>query len=625
RLYVLDGDKRPVPLGVPGELYAGGIGVARGYLHRPELTAERFVPDPFSEARGARLYRTGDRVRWLWGGQLDFVGRIDAQVKIRGYRVEPGEIEAALREHAAVREAAVAARPEPSGGRRLVAYVATDTAAEEAGRELRSFLAARLPAYMVPSAFVLLAALPRTPSGKLDRRALPEPGPAEIAAGTSAAPATPLEETVAAACREVLGLGAIGRHDDLFELGCHSLLATRIVALLRESLGVQLPLRRLFEAPTVAGLAAAVESAHSGGEMPPIVPAPRDGELPLSFAQERIWFLHQLEPASVAYHVPRALRIRGPLSVPLLEAVFSEIVCRHEILRTTFPARDGRPSQVIHGPWRVSIPLIDLRTWPNRDAREAWLARFIVEHGRQPFDLERGPLLRLTVVRLADAEHALVMTEHHFVHDGWAQGVLLHDFLALYKAFERGERSPLLPLPVQYADFAVWQRRWLRGEVLERQLAWWRERLAGAPELLELPTDLPRPAVRSAAGGAVRRDIPIELANALRRLSRELGGTLFMTLLAAFDVLLIRYSGQEDLTVGTVLANRRVREVEGLLGMIVNTLVLRTDLRGREGEPTFGELALRVREVCLGAYEHQDMPIEKLVEALRPDRSLGHT
>src|SRR6185369_10875826 len=303
-----------------------------------------------------------------------------------------------------------------------------------------------------------------TPNGKLDRRELPDPEPAR-GSWMSSPPATPLEKTVAEACGEVLGLAAIGRHDNLFELGCHSLLATKIVARLRDALGVQLPLRRLFEAPTVAGLARELEHAARDGEIPSIEPARRDGELPLSFAQERIWFLHQLEPESVAYHVPRALRIRGPLSVPLLEAVFSEIIRRHEILRTTFPSREGRPLQVLNAPWPMAIPVVDLSACPAFQ-REKRLARFIVEHGQRAFDLERGPLIRLSVVRLDEDEHALVMTEHHFVHDGWTQGVLLKDFLALYAAFGRGEPSPLPPLPVQYADFAVWQRRWLQGEVL---------------------------------------------------------------------------------------------------------------------------------------------------------------
>ncbi|HVR97693.1 MAG TPA: amino acid adenylation domain-containing protein, partial [Thermoanaerobaculia bacterium] len=625
RTYVLDRGARPVPPGAPGELYVGGAGLARGYLDRPDLTAERFVPDPFGES-GGRLYRTGDLVRFRLDGSLEFLGRADHQVKVRGFRVEPGEIETVLGRHPGLRQAVVLAREDTPGDRRLVAYVVAAPGQDApTAAALRAFAQKSLPDYMVPAAFVPLPALPLTPSGKVARRALPAPDwTRRDPASASAAPRTAAEEMVAGVCAEVLGLARLGIHDNLFDLGCHSLLAMKIVARLREAFQVELPLLDVFETPTVAELAERVEHAEgaaAGTRLPPLGVAPRHGHLPLSFAQERIWFLHQLEPESVAYHVPRALRIRGPLSVPLLEEVFTEIVRRHEILRTTFPARDGRPLQVINGPWPMSIPVVDLRACPEAE-REARLADFIVEHGRRPFDLERGPLMRFSVVRLDEQDYALVMTEHHFVHDGWTQGVLLKDFLALYAAFGRGEPSPLPPLPVQYADFAVWQRRWLQGEVLDRQLLWWRERLAGAPELLELPTDLPRPAVRTAGGDAIHCDIPLALANALRRLSRELGGTLFMTLTAAFDVLLWRYSGQEDFCLGTVTANRRLREVEGLLGMIVNTLVLRMDLGG---DPTFQGLAERVRKVCLGAYEHQDMPIEKLVEALRPERSLGHT
>ncbi len=620
-LYVLDRTARLVPPGAPGELHVGGPGVARGYLNRPELTAERFVPDPFTTRPGGRLYRTGDRVRRRPGGDLEFLGRLDRQVKVRGFRVEPGEIEAALRAHPAVREAAVAARPQASGDLRLVAWVVLDPAdgLPAPAAALRAFLTHRLPPSLVPAAFVVLAELPRTPNGKLDRRALPEPAGRERAA--AAAPRTPAEELVAGICADVLGLDGLGREEDLFELGCHSLPATRIVARVREALQVDLPLRSLFDTPTVAGLTAAAAAAATGRGLPPLVPAPRDGDLPLSFPQERIWFLHKLEPASVAYHVPRALAVHGALDVGRLARVFTEIVRRHEILRTTFEERGAGPVQIVHPPWSFPVPLIDLQAVPAA-RRAAWVARLLLDEGRTPFDLGCGPLIRVKVLRLAAAEHVLVTTEHHLVHDGWTQGVLIRDFLALYAAFARGAASPLPALPVQYADFAVWQRRWLQGALLERQLAFWQGELAGAPALSGVPPDRPRPQRRSAEGGLVTRPIPADLANGLRALSRRLGTTLFMTLLAVFATLLRRSGAGEDLPVGTVLANRRVQEIEGLLGMILNTLVLRVRL---EGEPRLDALARRVRETCLRAYEHQDAPVEKLVEVLQPVRSLSYT
>ncbi len=625
RLYVLDRRIQPVPVGSSGELCVGGPGLSRGYLGRPDLTAARFLPDPCGEP-GGRLYRTGDLVRFHDDGAIEFLGRTDNQVKVRGYRIELEEIEAALAAHPEVSACAVVAWPfdrsvrsdrsvGSPGDLRLVAYVAGGVTAEELRRSLHQ----RLPAYMVPAAFIILPALPLTASGKLDRQALPEPSSSERAAG--AAPRTAAEEMVAGICAEVLGLGGLGIHDDLFELGCHSLLATRIMARVREALRVELPLRSIFDAPTVAGLAAAAGTAARGEGLPPIVPVRRDRDLPLSFPQERLWFLHKLEPGSVAYNTPRALAVRGPLDAGLLERVFTEIVRRHEILRTTFEERPGGPVQIVHAPWRFTIPLIDLRQW-RAPERDAWVAHFIVDEGRTRFDIERGPLIRARVLRLADDEHVLVTTAHHLVHDGWTQGVLVRDFLALYPAFSRGAVSPLPELPVQYADFAVWQRQWLRGELLDRQIAFWRRELAGAPPLSGIPTDRPRRRRRSAEGGMVTRPIPVDLANGLRALSRRLGTTLFMTLLAAFDTLLWRSGAQDDLPVGTGLANRRVQQVEGLLGMIVNTLVLRVKLAG---EPGFDELARRVREVCLAAYEHQDAPIEKLLEVLQPARSLSYT
>ncbi|HEX7243557.1 MAG TPA: amino acid adenylation domain-containing protein, partial [Longimicrobiaceae bacterium] len=617
RVYLLDAYLRPVPVGVPGELFAGGAGVARGYLGRPELTAESFVPDPFSRAEGARMYRSGDRARWLDDGTLEYLGRTDRQVKLRGFRVEPGEVEAALASHPAVRGAAVVARDE-----RLVGYVAAESGGVSVA-ELREHARGSLPEHMVPSVLVVLDALPLTPSGKVDRRALPEPGAGEVAEGY-VAPRTPVEEIVAAVWAEVLGVGRVGAHDDFFEIGGHSLLATRAVSRVRAALGVDLPLRALFEAPTVAGLSGRAEAARREGAGPPPPPirrVPRDGPLPLSFAQQRLWLLQQVAPESAAYNMPYALRLRGAPDHAALRRALRGVVERHEALRTVFRSVDGEPAQVVQAPGGVPLPLVELeRLGPEARGREA--ARLAAEEAARPFDLARGPTLRTHLLRLAGEEHVLLFTLHHVVSDGWSTGVLLRDVAALHDAYVRGGDPSLPALPVQYADYAVWQRAWLAGEVLEAQIAWWRERLAGAPPLLELPTDRPRPAVQSERGGWVPLALPDAVARALRAFSRRQGATLHTTLLAAWQLLLSRWSGEEDLCVGLPIAGRGRPEVEELIGFFVNTLVIRADLGG---DPSFRALLGRTREAALGAYAHSDLPFERLVEALGVERSLGHT
>jgi amino acid adenylation domain-containing protein/non-ribosomal peptide synthase protein (TIGR01720 family) len=618
--YVVDQRGQPVPTGVPGELLLGGPGVARGYHGRPDLTAERFVPDPFGDEPGARLYRSGDLVRWLPDGNLEFLGRADHQLKIRGLRIEPGEIEAALMRHPGVSQAVVMAREAAPGDRRLVAYVVGAAGAAPPARELRELLAESLPAYMVPWEIVDLGALPLTPTGKLDRRALPAPESAPEPA-ERAAPRTPAEELAAGIWEEVLGVERVGVHDNFFELGGHSLVAAQIAARLQDAFGAEVSLRTFFEAPTVAELASRMESAGAS-EVPPLGRAPRGGDLPLSFAQERIWFLAQLDPESAAYHVPRAVWITGRLDAPALAWAYGALIERHEILRTTFPAVDGRPVQRIHpeppAAWS-RLPLCDLRALaPPRRQRE--LERLIVADGRRRFDLARGPLLRASLARTGDDEHVVIQTEHHLVHDGWAEAVLLGDLLELYAARTQRRPSRLPELPIQYADYACWQREWLRGEVLERQLAYWRAQLAGAPPLLALPTDRPRPAVLSARGRA--HEVVLEGALVLRlaALGRRLGSTLFMTMLAAFAAVLHRWSGQFDVVVSTSIANRRRREMEGMLGMVINTLALRTDLAR---DPRLRQLLTRVRETCLGAYAHQDTPFHRVVDALGAERTLS--
>jgi amino acid adenylation domain-containing protein len=623
RVYVLDAAGEPVAPGTPGELYVGGAGLARGYLGRPGLTAERFVPDPFGGSPGSRLYRSGDRARWTDAGELEYLGRVDAQLKVRGFRVEPGEIEAALLSHAGVREAVALVREDAPGDPRLVAYVVPRGEGRPAPAELRAWLRERLPEHMVPSALVVLGSFPLTPNGKLDRRALPAP---EADAGeVRAAPATPTEELLAGIFAGVLGAGGVDADTDFFEAGGHSLLATRVVSRVRAACGVELPLGALFEAPSVRGLAARVDAllgAGGGVQAPPLLPAPRDGSpLPLSFAQQRLWFLDRMEPGSAAYNVPAALRVRGALDVGLLERALGAVVRRHEALRTVFASAGGVPVQVVREPGETRIGVADLRGLRHAE-REGELRRAAAAEALRPFDLEAGPLLRARALRAADAEWVLLFTMHHVVSDGWSMDVLVGEVSELYAALGAG-REPALPaLPVQPADYAAWQREWLSGGTLDALLAWWRERLAGAPPLLDLPTDRPRGPGQAGEGGRHSFLLPAGSLGALRSLGRREGATLFMTLLAGFQLLLSRYAGEEDVSVGTPVAGRTRLELEGLIGFFVNTLVLRTDLGG---DPTFCELLARVRAATLGAFAHQEVPFERLVEELAPGRSLTHT
>ena len=617
----------PAPIGVAGELWIAGVGLARGYHSQPGTTAARFVPDPFAAGPGARAYRTGDLVRRRPGGTLAFLGRADHQLKVRGFRVESGEIEARLLEHPEVREAVVTARPGESGHATLVAYLVAGEPGPPA-RELRRFLRETLPEYMVPSAFVALPALPLTPNGKIDRRALPAPAADAVAAtGTPTAPRTATEEVVAGVWADVLGRTAVGSGDDFFDLGGHSLLATQVVSRLRRVFAVELPLRNLFEAPTVAALAARIDAARREGEglrLPPVEPVPRGAALPLSFAQQRLWFLDQLDPGSPAYNLSAAVRLTGELQLPALVPALRAVVRRHEALRTVFRAPAGRPEQEVLPPDSAAaapLPLVDLAGLPE-GCREAELQRTLTRHGRQPFDLARGPLVRAALVRLGEGEHAYAVGLHHIAGDRWSLSILVNELATLYRAFAAGEPSPLATLPVQYADFAVWQRRVLEGAVVERQLDYWRRRLAGAPDLLRLPLDRPRTARATRTGARHRLLLPAALRDALRRAGQGDGATLFMVLFGGFLALLQRASGQDDLVVGTNVANRHHLETEGLIGFFANLLPLRVDLRG---EPSFRELLARVREAALGAYAHQDAPFDRVVEAVAPRRGAGYS
>ncbi len=625
-VYLLDLHGSPVPPGIPGELYIGGDGLARGYLNRPELTAQKFVPHPFTSRAGARLYKTGDLARYLPDGNIEFLGRLDDQVKIRGFRIEPGEIEAVLTRHPAVREAVVVAREDNPGDKRLAAYVIAGQRPGPSVSDLCAYLKAKLPEYMVPSAFVFLDELPLTANGKLNRRALPAPnGSRPEFERNFVAPRTPMEEIIAAIWREVLKLREIGVHDNFFESGGHSLLATQAVSRLRRALQIELPLRVLFEKPTVSALAEHVEESRRHNEpgvaTPPMILVSREEPVPLSFAQQRLWFLDQLEPGSTAYNLSGAFRLRGPLIAAALEQSVSEIIRRHESLRTTFSSMDGKPVQVI-SPSLTAPPLVIDLTSRMESNREGEARRLLAEEARRPFDLARGPLFRAALIRLGQDDHILVLAMHHIVSDGWSMGVLYRELAILYQAFSTGSPSPLPDLLKQYADFAVWQRGWLQGKFLQSQISYWKKQLEGIPGVLSLPTDRPRQAARSARSARQALNLSKELAQGLKDLSRQQGATLFMTLLAAFQTLLYRYTGQEDIVVGSPIANRNRTEIEGLIGFFVNTLVLRTNF---SGNPTFKELLCRVADMALDAYAHQDLPFEKLVEEIHPERSLNHT
>ncbi|HSU84707.1 MAG TPA: condensation domain-containing protein, partial [Thermoanaerobaculia bacterium] len=597
-------------------------------------TAERFLPDPFStdpRAPGVddRLYRTGDLARWRPDGTFDFLGRADYQVKVRGFRVEPGEVESALLRHPGVREAVVTAAKEAAGGHRLVAWYVPEGADGPAPADLRLHLRESLPEHMVPSLFVPLAELPLNANGKVDRRALPSPeaigearpaGEAEIAPRTP--PRNPVEEVIAGIWEDLLGLGQpVGVDDDFFHLGGHSLLVIRLLSRLRQAFGADLPVQRVFTAPTVAGLAAAIAAILAAGRreeaLPPIVPLEsRHGVLPLSYPQRRLYFMDRLAPESPTYNIPSGYLLRGPFAPAALAAALAEVVRRHEVLRTRIVAvAHGEPGQEVGPPPAPApLPLADLSGLPPA-RRAAELAALAGREAGRGFDLRRDPMLRATLVRLGEDEHAFLFTVHHIASDGWSEGVLRRELSALYAAALAGEPSPLAPLPLQYADFAAWQRAWPE-EALAAQLAHWKERLAGTPAL-DLPADRPRPPVASFRGDSLRLDLPPALADALRRLARRGQATVFMTVLAVWHALLQRHSGQTDFAIGTPVANRTRPELEPLLGVFLNMLALRTD---GGGDPSFAELLARVRHTALAAYDHADVPFERIVDEVNVAR-----
>ncbi|NMX80522.1 MULTISPECIES: non-ribosomal peptide synthetase [Pseudomonas] len=609
---VLDEQLNPLPAGVPGELCIGGIGLARGYLGRAGLTAERFVADPLGAA-GTRLYRTGDRARWNADGVLEYLGRLDQQVKLRGFRVEPEEIEARLLAQVGIAQAVVLVRDA-----QLIGYYTADTELDE--QRVKTALAAELPEYMVPALLMRLDAMPLSPSGKLDRRALPEP---VWQTREHVEPHTPLQLQIAAIWREVLGLPRIGLRDDFFALGGHSLLATQIISRTRQACDVELPLRTLFEASELGDFAQQVgliQAAGQRNQQTAIAKVDRSQPVPLSYSQQRMWFLWQMEPDSPAYNVGGMARLRGVLDVGRFEAALQALIMRHETLRTTFPSVDGVACQKVSAQTGVRMDWQDFSAL-NEPQRQQRLQQLADVEAHTPFNLETGPLLRACLVKAGEQEHYLVLTLHHIVTEGWAMDIFARELSALYEAFIDERDSPLPALPVQYLDYSVWQRQWMEAGERQRQLDYWTAQLGNEHPLLELPGDRPRPPVQSHRGELYRFDLSDELAARVRAFNAQYGLTLFMTMTATLAVLLYRYSGQTDLRIGAPVANRIRPESEGLIGAFLNTQVLRCQLNG---QMQVSELFEQVRHTVIEGQSHQDLPFDHLVEALQPPRSAAY-
>ncbi len=621
RIYVLDRYLQPVPEGVYGELYIGGHGLARGYLNRAELTAERFIPDPFGTVAGDRLYRTGDLVRLLANGNIEFAGRIDNQVKIRGFRIELGEIEAVLTQHPTIRSAVVTPKEMAPGDVRLVAYVIYDSHTQPSISELRGFLRETLPDYMVPSIFVTLDAYPMTPNGKVDRKNLPLPsGERAVSATKFIAPNSATEKFLATTWEKILGVDQVGVHDSFFELGGHSLLSMKVIYRIEEEFGVRINPREVIFNNLRQLAQLTDEQAGSDTLSEKIEKVSRDtSSFPLSYTQERLWYLEQLDPGTAVYNIPYNIRFDGPLNQTALTNALNAIVQRHEALRTSFAAEEGRPVQIVSDQVELDVPVIDLSHLPESEF-DRKIAILINEEAHKPFDIRRSPLFRATILRLNDKVHGLLLNMHHIVVDGQSLEILIEELTTLYQAYAQDKPAQLADLPIQYIDFAAWQKQWSNEEALERLLAYWRSKLAAIPSTLELPTDHPRPPVQTFPGATLSLTIPAPLTSSLQKLSKSENATLFMTLLAVFKALLCRYTGQEDIVVGTPVSGRNRFETERLIGCFINNLVLRTDAGNN---PTFRELLARVKQTALDAYSHQDLPFEQLVDAIQPERNLS--
>ncbi|MCK9816842.1 condensation domain-containing protein, partial [Pseudomonas sp. MAFF 302046] len=616
--YLLDADLNPVARGCTGELYVGRAGLARGYLNRGDLSATRFIPDPFG-GDGGRLYRTGDLARYRADGVIEYIGRIDHQVKIRGFRIELGEIEARLLEQEGVREAVVLAQ-ENLGSQQLVAYIvptrfrADQQVQAEQRDALKAQLKDNLPDYMVPAHVLFLEQLPLTTNGKLDRKALPAPDAGQLQQ-QYIAPQTALEQGMAAIWQEVLGIEQVGLSDNFFELGGHSLLATQVVSRVRQALDVDASLRALFETVSLKDFVGSL--GRNQTPQTTLTLADRSKALDLSYAQQRQWILWQLEPDSATYNMPTALHLRGQLDVDVLERSFNVLIARHETLRTTFTQQDQRPAQIVHAEMPLTIAQHRLAVGPQGQAD---IQAFVENQAKKPFDLQTGPLLRVDLLAVAEDEHVLVLTQHHIVSDRWSMQVMVDELIQLYAGFSRDEVVSLPPLAIQYADYAHWQREWMDAGERERQMQYWTQQLGGEQPVLELPTDHPRPAVQSYKGGRFEIPLTPELSAGLKRLAQSEGVTAFMLLLASFQTLLHRYSGQGDIRVGVPIANRNRVEIERLIGFFVNTQVLKAEV---SGQIRFVELLQQVKQAAFEAQAYQDLPFEQLVEVLQPERDLS--
>ena len=626
RVYLLDSSLRPTPIGVAGEVHIAGLGVGRGYLNRPDLTADRFIPDPFWTESGRRFYKAGDLARYQPDATIEFLGRSDHQTKIRGFRIELGEIEAVLRQQPAVRDAVVVVREDTPGDQRLVAYFAPSSSSAASGQELRQALQTQLPDYMVPSSFVQLEALPLTANGKVDRRALPAPSIGHTDQ-SYVAPTGDREKRLTDIFAEVLGVNRVGVHDNFFEIGGHSLLATKVVSRVRDAFGARVPLRRIFECPTVAELAKSLQEEEVGSgstpgpDMPPLERTPGDGPLPLSFAQQRLWFLDNMEPGNPYYNMPAALRLSGDVRVSALERAIDEIIRRHEVLQASYVLLQGQPRQVRTPGRGPVLRIVDVSSL-DEASREEQVRLLAAADARQPFDLSAGRVVRATLIKCDEDSHTILFAMHHIVSDGWSLAIVVRELSVLYEAFCEGRPSPLAEVPIQYADFAVWQRKWLESDGLKSQLAYWKAQLGGQLPTVSIRTDRPRPAIETFRGADEIDLIPNDVIQALNRLSTRENVTLFMTLVAAYKTLLYRNIGQDDIVVGTDLAGRNRAELERLVGFFVNLLVLRSDL---SGNPTFRQLLARVRETAMGAFANQDVPFDRLVEELQPKRHRSRT
>jgi amino acid adenylation domain-containing protein len=632
QIHILDSQLDRVPVGTTGEIYIGGDGMARGYFAKPDLTAERFIPDIFSVQPGDWLYRTGDLGRYRADGAIEYVGRVDQQVKIRGRRSELGEIEIVVASHEAVREAAVVVQEDGGGVKRLVGYVVLKEFAAESqkptGREIRDYVRSQLPDYMVPAVIVELDRMPLTPNGKLNRKSLPKPqGENWGLRNEYVAPRTGTQEVLAQIWSGVLGVERVGIKDNFFDLGGHSLLATQLIARVRNAFQIEVPLNKLFEQTTVEKLSQSIEEALRGGRENPVQALPLvrrtvEEKKRLSFAQQRLWFMNLFEPGSAFYNLPAALVLEGELNVAALHKSLNEVVQRHEILRTRFDINAaGEPEQFVMEALSLELPVIEIGGETEQDKFKI-ASRLAIEEASRPFNLKTGPLIRASLLRIAPSRHVVLFTLHHIVSDEWSQGILIEEVGAFYTAFAQDAKPAMRPLAIQYGDYAAWQREMLQGEVLQKQLHYWRGQLGGMNSALALPTDRPRPPVQTFAGQNYRVTLDAEVGRRARELARQESATVYMVLLAAFNVLLWRYSGQKDIVVGTPIANRTREETENLIGFFVNNLVLRTEIQEHR---SFLDLVRKVREITLGAYAHQDISFEKLVEELNPERDLSRS